>query len=72
MAEGNQTNRNNAPTEAAPGKKRILCVDDDPHMNDLLDFWLAQNGYDVTVVASQTEALGRARREWFDLYLLDD
>lgn len=74
MTEKNQTNWN-VTTPQAPilsSKKRILCVDDDPPMNDLLNFWLMQNGYDVTVVATQTEALSRARRERFDVYLLDD
>lgn len=74
MAEANRTNPDGTPTEVllASVKKRILCVDDDQHTNELLNFWLAQNGYDVTTATSQTEALSWARRTKFDLYLLDD
>ncbi|HYE73421.1 MAG TPA: response regulator [Blastocatellia bacterium] len=52
--------------------KRILCADDDQHTNELLSFWLEKNGYEVKTVTTQTDALSLARRERFDLYLLDD
>ena len=74
MAEANLTNPNQAKTGAPPPSrnKRILCAEDDQHTNDLLNFWLAQNGYDVKTVDTKTDALSWARREQFDLYLLND
>ena len=38
-------------------KGRILCVDDNDDSRDLVRFMLQQNGYDVSCVESEREAL---------------
>ena len=51
--------------------RRLLIVDDDPLMTDSLEFLLQQEGYDVTVAASGTDALRAVRVSPPDLVLLD-
>lgn len=72
MSEANLINANSTKAVMPSQHKRILCADDDQHTNELLNFWLAQNGYEVKTAETQTDALSLARRERFDLYLLDD
>ncbi len=52
-------------------RKRILVVDDEEDILDLVEYNLAKNGYDVTCVASGEEALDTARSNSPDLILLD-
>jgi CheY-like chemotaxis protein len=49
--------------------KRILLVEDDAEVCDVLTFLLGKEGYEVRPVFSLGEAL--ARREQFDLYVID-
>lgn len=52
--------------------RRLLCVDDDPDTNELLNHGLGEEGYEVITVDTQAGALEFAKQEPFDLYLLDD
>ena len=52
-------------------KKRILIVDDDQHINDMLKENLSLEGYDVIAAYSGTEALMLLSKEKPDLILLD-
>jgi len=52
------------------GPARILVVDDEPYITDLLGAALRFEGFEVDVAASGTEALGRAA-DGHDLVLLD-
>jgi two-component system cell cycle sensor histidine kinase/response regulator CckA len=57
------------PAEAARGRERILVVDDEEIVRDLLAQLLRDQGYDVTVAGSAREAL--ALEDRFDLLLTD-
>jgi two-component system OmpR family response regulator len=50
---------------------RILVVDDEPYITDLLAAALRFEGFDVEVAESGSEALGSAGRDRHDLVLLD-
>jgi DNA-binding response OmpR family regulator len=50
---------------------RILVVDDEPDMLDLLRFNLTQAGYEVRTAANGTEGLRQAQRLLPDLVILD-
>ncbi|MHB1502939.1 MAG: response regulator transcription factor [Acidimicrobiales bacterium] len=53
------------------GRARILVVDDEPYITDLLGAALRFEGFDVEVATSGREALAVAEREGYDLMLLD-
>ncbi len=53
------------------GRGRILVVDDDPHVRELIRANLEEAGYGVIQAADGAEALARAGREPLDLILLD-
>ncbi len=50
---------------------RILVVDDDLGMRDLLEIMLTQEGYEVTCGGDPDKALQRVRKEQFDLVITD-
>jgi two-component system alkaline phosphatase synthesis response regulator PhoP len=52
-------------------KEKILVVDDEEDILELLKFKLSREGYQVTCAASGEEALRRVRSETPDLILLD-
>jgi two-component system response regulator PilR (NtrC family) len=52
-------------------RPRILVVDDEPSMRDMLRIVLRRDGYEVTVAANGTEALDLLKRDAFDLLLSD-
>ena len=61
-------------TQASPEpatKPRILIVDDEPSMREMLRIVLRRDGYDVTVAANGTEAIDILQRERMDLLLSD-
>ena len=60
-----------APVEPAPAKPRILLVDDEPSMRDMLRIVLRRDGYDVLVAENGREALAVLERERVDLLLSD-
>jgi DNA-binding response OmpR family regulator len=52
-------------------KGRILCVDNDQDTCDMITLLLGQAGYEVIQAMNIAEGLTLARRERFDLILLD-
>jgi two-component system phosphate regulon response regulator PhoB len=52
-------------------KERILVVDDEEDILELVRFHLAREGYQPVLAASGEEALKKAGREKFDLIVLD-
>jgi DNA-binding response OmpR family regulator len=57
-------------TSAAP-RRRVLAVEDDPSIRELMRMHLALAGMDVDEVADGRVALDRTRTEAFDLIVLD-
>ena len=49
----------------------ILVVDDEPSITEFVSYNLKKEGYDVAVAATGDEALALAKREPFDLVVLD-
>jgi two-component system, OmpR family, alkaline phosphatase synthesis response regulator PhoP len=52
-------------------KPSILVVDDEDDILELVRFHLARDGYAVTLATSGEEALKKARRDRFDVFVLD-
>ncbi|MBI5579710.1 MAG: response regulator transcription factor [Deltaproteobacteria bacterium] len=52
-------------------KERILVVDDEEDILELVRFHLAREGYQLTLAASGEAALKKAKHETFDLVVLD-
>lgn len=52
-------------------QKRLLVVDDDNEIRELLEFDLAQSGYVVDTAADGVEGLNKALNYHYDLVLLD-
>jgi DNA-binding response OmpR family regulator len=52
-------------------KRRVLVVDDEKDLVDLISYNLVRNGYDVVTAFNGNEALDVARRESPDLVVLD-
>lgn len=50
---------------------RILCVDDDPRINELNEVVLTRAGYEVEIAVSPADALERVRSKVFDLVITD-
>ena len=50
------------PSPEATGKVRVLVVDDDPAVRDVLSAILTEEGYDVTVIAGAESALAGIRQ----------
>ena len=50
---------------------RVLIVEDEPDIRDLLAFHLERDGYQIATAATGTEALRQAARERPDLIVLD-
>ena len=65
--------RNAESTPAIPTKTgyRVLVVEDEQDVAELLRYNLAKEGYDVVLVANGTEALRRAREVKPQVILLD-
>src|SRR5512147_1313746 len=52
-------------------KESILVVDDEEDILELIRFHLARDGYSLTLSTSGEEAIKKARRQRFDLIVLD-
>ena len=52
-------------------KKRILIVDDDDEIRDLLEFDVSHSGYFVDTASDGKEGLQKALNNSYDLILLD-
>jgi two-component system response regulator PilR (NtrC family) len=50
---------------------KILVVDDDQGMREFLEIMLSREGYRVSVAGDAAKALGRCRKEAFDLIITD-
>lgn len=50
---------------------RVLVVDDDPHLRDVVSYTLAREGYEVTLAADGQAALRAFALAAFDLVVLD-
>jgi len=50
---------------------KILIVDDDRNIRELLEIMLTREGYDVKTAPDATKALNRCKKEKFDLILTD-
>jgi CheY-like chemotaxis protein len=55
----------------AQSKKRILCIEDEPEMIDLIRLILGRRGYDVLGAAGGMEGIQMVREQLPDLVLLD-
>ena len=55
----------------APSNARVLIVDDEPSMRDMLRIVLRKDGYDVHVASNGREAVAALEHEVFDLLLTD-
>ena len=58
-------------SRSAGAKPRILVVDDEPSMREMLRIVLRRDGYDVVVAETGTEGIERLQAEPFDLLLSD-
>jgi len=71
-AEVDAADVGNKLTGAVPrGSERLLVADDQPEVLSILARLLSASGYAVTPVTNGAEAVEAARREPFDLHLLD-
>ena len=75
-SRGAETDRGPAPSppqQAARGRgrRRVLVVDDEKDLVDLISYNLVRNGFDVLTAYNGNEALDVARRESPDLVVLD-
>ncbi|MHC4845822.1 MAG: response regulator, partial [Planctomycetota bacterium] len=52
-------------------RQKILVVEDEPDIRELLEHALGREGFDVNAVGDGSEALAAARRDLPDLMLLD-
>lgn len=54
-----------------PAAAKILAVDDEPALTDLISYHLGRNGHDVATAASGWEAIERIQHQRPDIILLD-
>lgn len=52
-------------------KQRILVVDDEPQIRDMLSLYFTKHGYDVSVAGNSRDALREAGKANFDVAVLD-
>ena len=56
---------------ASPVAKKILVIDDEPDVTELLNYRLQREGYEVQVINDPLEIMGKAREFSPDLFILD-
>jgi two-component system alkaline phosphatase synthesis response regulator PhoP len=75
MAKQNPVRTASSPTTTMPpqprGRKRILVVDDEKDLVDLISYNLQRNGFDILAAYNGNEAIEVAQREQPDLVILD-
>ena len=52
-------------------KRRVLVIDDEPRVLDIVRYYLEQGGYEVEAYSRQEPALAAARKAPFDVAALD-
>lgn len=60
-----------SPSPASTAPARILLVDDDPLISDLVVDMLAMEGYEVDTASNGVEALGKLQNQRYDLIVTD-
>ena len=55
-----------------PPKGRILYTEDDPDSRELIRYVFTRSGYEIVCAENSRDALRLAKRENFDLFLLDN
>ena len=58
-------------SNAKPNSMKILVVDDEPMIRQLMEKWLVELGENVTCVSNGTEALTACENDHFDIIFLD-
>jgi CheY-like chemotaxis protein len=58
-------------TKAAARRRRVLAVDDDPMVREIIGTYLGQGGYTVDLAANGSEALEKFSTGEFDIVLAD-
>jgi two-component system KDP operon response regulator KdpE len=53
-------------------KRRVLCAETHPDVSAVIFLLLEKQGHEVTAASTLQECLELARKEHFDLYMLDD
>jgi two-component system, NtrC family, response regulator PilR len=73
MSQASTATKSGANAAASDGgsKPRILIVDDEPSMRDMLRIVLRRDGYDVVVASNGAEAIAILEKERVDLLLSD-
>jgi signal transduction histidine kinase len=64
-------NGSSSDSQNAKGKAKILLVDDDPNVNEVLELMLSQIGYEVTAVCHGQEAINLFEQSNYDLVITD-
>ncbi len=59
------------PQQAQPAKKRILCIEDEQFIGELYSRALTKAGHEVLVVSSGLKGLEEAKKDIYDVILLD-
>jgi len=52
-------------------KRRVLLIDDEPRILDIVRYFLDQGGYEVEAFTAQADGLSAARRAPFEIAVLD-
>lgn len=52
-------------------QRRVLVVDDEPRILDIVKYFLEQGGYEVESASTAEKALAAARKKAFDVAILD-
>ncbi len=52
-------------------QRKVLIVDDEPDIRDILKLLLSSNGYEVKAVSNGEKAITLLKEESFDLVILD-
>ncbi|KPJ54553.1 MAG: hypothetical protein AMJ37_00420 [Dehalococcoidia bacterium DG_18] len=64
-------NKSSSDSPSSPRKAKILLVDDDPEVSEVLELMLDQIGSEVTVVSQGQEAITRFEQGEYDLVITD-
>ncbi len=53
------------------GKKKIMVIDDEPNLVEMVQVWLQTSGYDVITAYESLQGLEKVQKEKPDLVILD-